>query len=104
MEPSNDLEQEFKDVFNKHHKEIQDKIDQALILIFEAQNLSNEYGLPFKFRLDKIRCYIPLNIEDKFPGLDYAYWEELVGEGPRQFSEDHESFAVGWQVSTMMCW
>lgn len=91
------LENDFKEVFNKIHPEIQDKITQAAKLIGEAEELSEKYGIPFQpdvgipFRMS----YIPSTLQKK--------WAKLCIDDGLEFIYDHTGAYGGeydgWQSS-----
>jgi hypothetical protein len=98
MSDQDQLEAEFKKVFDDVHGQIQEKVRAAAKLLNEAAELSKQHGMPFRPEETIMFCkpsYIPQSFAEKFAGLvssDSEYWTELTNA--------HGSVKwYGWQQS-----
>ena|ERR1700678_2819724 len=88
-----ELEAEFKKVFEKHAQEINDQLEIASLAIAKAEKLSEKYGLPFYAQVSPLsQNYWPASFDEKFGGLDPNFVNDLT----EAYNADGDS---GWRHS-----
>jgi hypothetical protein len=97
---SNDqLEKEFSTLVEYIGKEINDKVKQANLLLQEACELSDRYGVPFRSPISQLeQSYVPESFRNRFKTLDKEEVSELVG-----MYQDDLDYARGWRHSQVGC-
>lgn len=72
-----DLEQEFLDAEKEARPLIQEKLKAARKLIFEAEEISNRYGVPFRSEVSPLlNTYFPANSKFACEEMeDFVCWE-----------------------------
>lgn len=89
------LEQLFRDTYQVVNAQIQEKLSQATELINQAQNLSEQNGVPFNAGgLPSVISYIPDSLQEKFGELDRGTINDI--------SDTYGEYA-GWQTSSSDC-
>lgn len=89
------IEDDFKEVFDEHWKEIQAKLDIAYEALEEACALSDKTGIPFISSVSMIsQTYLPKAFKSKFKEIDLEVVSDLT--------DVYTDYArVGWQHSAV---
>lgn len=99
------LEKAFRDAFNETHDVIQDKLATAKALIKEAEQLSNESGVPFNAPTGLLQydaSYTPRSFDQKFGGNDEV--RDLMVELTELFEETDGGWnSPKWDSSSANC-
>ena len=90
----NDMEREFRKAALKAEGQIQKLLDKAARAISEAEELSEQYGVPFSSSVSPIgQSYYPTTTESIFPDLDRDFIDDITGAYHSDYGEE------GWQHS-----
>lgn len=100
---SGNLEQKFRDACNKYNPEIQEKVELACKLLKEAENISEEYGVPFNNNHTLLgglaKGYFPQSFDAIFGELRKDD-EEIIYNLTNVYQFEDQ---IGWQSSAGTC-
>lgn len=96
-----DLEQEFRETLKQVGKQIQDKLNEAGRLISEAEELSEQYGVPFSAHISPLgQDYFPYNIRKRWGELGEDRIEKVIKETGKWWFDINENYG-GWEHSAV---
>lgn len=103
----NKIEKEYRKIYEENVPEINAKIALATKLIFEAQQIADEYGIAFATRLEGgIQSYVPNSLYQKFGEMDSGFLEIFDVYTPTTKSGKTLSSVsnyYGWITSSDFC-
>ena len=98
VEHGGNLEQKFREVHAKYNPQIKEKMEAAAKLIAEAEQISEEHGLPFSTNLMSDTGYVPDSFEAIFGDLKNED-SDIIYELTHTYNHEY----TGWQNSSTSC-
>lgn len=91
-----EVEREFRAFVSSVEAKINEKLDQAAKLIYEAENISEEYGIPFDSSVSLVgNTYVPESKENKTFPVSEDFFNSVTAEYTNEYGE-----FSGWQKSS----
>lgn len=75
-----EMERAFRLASRDAQRRINEKLDQAMAALSEAEKISEETGIPFSSGISPLgQSYIPASLEDKHPDIDRDFVNDITG-------------------------